>query len=282
LNILFDQNGIWKLDDYIMLDVENIDRAIEYVLSKFPQVDKIGIASNTNGVYEINLDFLKQFPNITHFKLFCFLAKSTDIQPIYYLKELQWLQWWSDNKVDISKFPKLNTLVCHYSDNIIFNNNNLSFLYLSYANKLSFLDKIPNLTRLELRNYSGIDLSGINHLSNLDELTIRLARKLIDIKDILECKNLCEIEFEGINKQVYLSILSKCENLKGLYLHMSIPNCLFLKEMKNIESFVCKEIEDNNLSPIFESTTLSYVYLYKYKRTYNYNKKDFEKRFPIK
>ena len=63
---------------------------------------------------------------------------------------------------------------------------------------------------------------------------------------------------------------------------MSIPNCLFLKEMKNIESFVCKEIEDNDLSPIFESTTLSYVYLYKYKRTYNYNKKDFEKRFPIK
>lgn len=265
-----------------MLDVENIDRAIEYVLSKFPQVDKIGIASNTNGVYEINLDFLKQFPNITHFKLSCFLAKSTDIQPIYYLKELQWLQWWSDNKVDISKFPKLNTLVCHYSDNIIFNNNNLSFLYLSYANKLSFLDKIPNLTRLVLRNYSGIDLSGINHLSNLDELTIRLARKLIEIKDILECKNLCEIEFEGINKQVDLSILSKCENLKGLYLHMSIPNCLFLKEMKNIESFVCKEIEDNDLSPIFESTTLSYVYLYKYKRTYNYNKKDFEKRFPIK
>lgn len=282
MNILFDQNGIWKLDDYIMLDVENIDRAIEYVLSKFPQVDKIGIASNTNGVYEINLDFLKQFPNITHFKLSCFLAKSTDIQPIYYLKELQWLQWWSDNKVDISKFPKLNTLVCHYSDNIIFNNNNLSFLYLSYANKLSFLDKIPNLTRLVLRNYSGIDLSGINHLSNLDELTIRLARKLIEIKDILECKNLCEIEFEGINKQVDLSILSKCENLKGLYLHMSIPNCLFLKEMKNIESFVCKEIEDNDLSPIFESTTLSYVYLYKYKRTYNYNKKDFEKRFSIK
>lgn len=65
MNILFDQNGIWKLDDYIMLDVENIDRAIEYVLAKFPQVDKIGIASNTNGVYEINLDFLKQFPNIT-------------------------------------------------------------------------------------------------------------------------------------------------------------------------------------------------------------------------
>ncbi len=282
MNTLFDKNGIWKLDDYIMLDVENIDRAIEYVLSKFPQVDKIGIASNTNGVYEINLDFLKQFPNITHFKLSCFLAKSADIQPIYYLKELQWLQWWSDNKVDISKFPKLNTLVCHYSDNIIFNNNNLSFLYLSYANKLSFLDKIPNLTRLVLRNYSGIDLSGINHLSNLDELTIRLARKLIDIKDILECKNLCEIEFEGINKQVDLSILSKCENLKGLYLHMSIPNCLFLKEIKNIESFVCKEIEDNDLSPIFESTTLSYVYLYKYKRTYNYNKKDFKKRFPIK
>lgn len=282
MNTLFDKNGIWKLDDYIMLDVENIDRAIEYVLSKFPQVDKIGIASNTNGVYEINLDFLKQFPNITHFKLSCFLAKSADIQPIYYLKELQWLQWWSDNKVDISKFPKLNTLVCHYSDNIIFNNNNLSFLYLSYANKLSFLDKIPNLTRLVLRNYSGIDLSGINHLSNLDELTIRLARKLIDIKDILECKNLCEIEFEGINKQVDLSILSKCENLKGLYLHMSIPNCLFLKEIKNIESFVCKEIEDNDLSPIFESTTLSYVYLYKYKRTYNYNKKDFEKRFSIK
>ena len=282
MNTLFDKNGIWKLDDYIMLDVENIDRAIEYVLSKFPQVDKIGIASNTNGVYEINLDFLKQFPNITHFKLSCFLAKSADIQPIYYLKELQWLQWWSDNKVDISKFPKLNTLVCHYSDNIIFNNNNLSFLYLSYANKLSFLDKIPNLTRLVLRNYSGIDLSGINHLSNLDELTIRLARKLIEIKDILECKNLCEIEFEGINKQVDLSILSKCKNLKGLYLHMSIPNCLFLKEMKNIESFVCKEIEDNDLSPIFESTTLSYVYLYKYKRTYNYNKKDFEKRFSIK
>lgn len=282
MNTLFDKNGIWKLDDYIMLDVENIDRAIEYVLSKFPQVDKIGIASNTNGVHEINLDFLKQFPNITHFKLSCFLAKSADIQPIYYLKELQWLQWWSDNKVDISKFPKLNTLVCNYSDNIIFNNNNLSFLYLSYANKLSFLDKIPNLTRLVLRNYSGIDLSGINHLSNLDELTIRLARKLIEIKDILECKNLYEIEFEGINKQVDLSILSKCENLKGLYLHMSIPNCLFLKEMKNIESFVCKEIEDNDLSPIFESTTLSYVYLYKYKRTYNYNKKDFEKRFSIK
>ena len=282
MNTLFDKNGIWELDDYIMLDIENIDSAIEYTLSKFPRVNKIGIASNRTNVYQINLDFLEKLPHITHFKLSCSLAESVNIQPIYYLKELQFLQWWSDNKVDISKFPKLNTLVCHYSDNIIFNNNNLSFLYLSYANKLSFLDKIPNLTRLVLRNYSGIDLSGINHLSNLDELTIRLARKLIDIKDILECKNLSEIEFEGINKQVDLSILSKCENLKGLYLHMSIPNCLFLKEMKNIESFVCKEIEDNDLSPIFESTTLSYVYLYKYKRTYNYNKKDFEKRFSIK
>jgi len=160
-----------------MLDVENIDRAIEYVLSKFPQVDKIGIASNTNGVYEINLDFLKQFPNITHFKLSCFLAKSADIQPIYYLKELQWLQWWSDNKVDISKFPKLNTLVCHYSDNIIFNNNNLSFLYLSYANKLSFLDKIPNLTRLVLRNYSGIDLSGIINRKIMESGTNNIAKQ---------------------------------------------------------------------------------------------------------
>ena len=282
MNTLFDKNGIWKLDDYIMLDIENIDFAIEYTLSKFPRVNKIGIASNTTDIYEINLDFLKKLPHITHFKLSCFLAESVDIQPIYNLKELQWLQWWRDNKVDISKFPKLDTLICHYSNNIKFDSKNLNSLYLSYSNQLSYLNKIPNLTRLELRNYSGKDLSGINHLSNLKNLTIRSAKKLIDIKDILECKNLYEIEFDGVNKQVDLSILSKCNNLRELYLHMSIPNCLFLKEMRNIESFVCKEIEDNDLSPIFECKTLSYVYLYKYKKTYNYNKKEFEKRFPTK
>lgn len=279
MNTLFDENGIWKLDDYIMLDAENINYAIEYVLSKFPKADKIGIASDVNGVYEVELGFLKKLPNITHFRLSCMLAKSVDIQPLYHLKQLQWLQWWSNDKVDISEFPKLSTFICHYSDDIKFDSSSLEFLHIAYAYQLSFVNKMSSLTKLELRSYSGENLSGIDCLENLNKLTIKQAKKLTSIKDVARCKNLQYLELESINKEIDLSILSKCENLKGLYLHTSIQNCLFVEGMKNIESFVCKEILDNNLSPIFESTTLSYVYLYKYKRTYNYSKEEFEKKF---
>lgn len=278
-NSLFDENGIWKLEDYMMLDAENMDSAIKYLSSNFPKQDKIGIASDVDGVYEINLDFLKKLPNITHFRLSCRLAKSVDIQPIYNLQQLEWLQWWSDNEIDISRFPKLKTLACFYSDNIKFSHNNLDYLHIVDAPQLAFLDKTPNLKKLELRSYLGEDLSRINHLNNLEDLIIKPAKKLINIEDITKCENLRSLELEGVNKQIDLSVLSKCENIKGLYLHMNIENCLFLKEMKKIESFVCKDILDNDLSPIFESTSLSYVYLYKYKRTYNYSKKEFNERF---
>jgi len=49
--------------------------------------------------------------------------------------------------------------------------------------------------------------------------------------------------------------------------------------MPETHSFVCKEIQDNDLLPIMNASKLSYVYLYKHKRGYNVSKQEFQERF---
>lgn len=280
MNDLFDENGIWKVDDYFLLDAQRLNKAISYLKNNHPNCCKIGISVNDySKEYFVDFQIIKNnFPEIKSFWMHCLLSEETDISPLYDLEHLEFVQWWAKKPLIIANFLKLECLHCIYPEKIHFESKKLKKLYITGAKSLLFLNKLPNLISLEIRDYKNENLSGIEKLIHLEDLTIRLAKKLLTLDEIKQCKSLKILTLENVNHNIDLSILSYL-NIEELYLHFSIKNCDFIKTMKYLTTFLCREIVNNDLSPMFASKTLLNAYLYKHKKSYNYTKEEFNRRF---
>ncbi|PJK07489.1 hypothetical protein CO614_05380 [Lysobacteraceae bacterium NML120232] len=278
---LFNNNGIWEIDDRIILDAGNFTKALATLGKKFKAATKLGIGaeSSPKGGHCLSLDFLKAFPRLTHFELSCNLASDANVSALYVLPDLQFLQWWSDSPLDISQLSRLERLSCFGETLPEAGSSTLRQLHIGGAKDLRFLQKLPALQNLELRDFSGSTLAGIVEAKQLRSITIKSSKRLDCIKALQQCPVLESLELEAIGKDVELSILASCKGLKELYLHIPIASCSFLRGMENLSTLVCKEVLDNDLAPIFESKTLRYVHLYKHKKAYNYSKQELQERF---
>lgn len=277
---LFGKNGIWIANDYTMLDANHLNKAIQYLKTTQINSTKIGISANDyNQEYAVDFNLIKDnFPKITDFWARCLLNKETDISPLYDLQYLQSIQWWAKTPLTITNFPKLETLHCIYPENIHFDSETLKKLSIVGAKNLLFLHQLPHLNSLEIKGYKGENLSGIENIPSLQHLSIQSAKKLFNLNEIKQCPSLKTLTLENMYKNIDLSALLH-SNIEELYLHIVVENCDFIKEMPHLMTFLCKEITNNDLSPMFMSKTLSNAYLYKHKKAYNYTKDEFETRF---
>ncbi|MDO5106144.1 hypothetical protein [Capnocytophaga sp.] len=276
---IFDKNGIMQTDDYLMFNAEELDKAMAYTRQKFPNHAKIGISSEDyRQKYDIDFEELTaNFPKMTHLWVSCQLSDATQVNPLYGLQKLVFLQWWTKTPFHLAHFPHLEGLACAFPDEITLESQALKELIISDCKNLSFVEKLPNLQRLELRTYKGADLQGLEIAKELTHLKINGARKLAQWSSLKACKSLKVIELESVS-EVDTSAFAGT-NISELYLHLSISDCGFVRQMKHLTTFLCKEVKDNDLSPLFTSETLKNAYFYKHKKSYNYSQSAFEERF---
>ena len=180
--------------------------------------------------------------------------------------------------INIEPFQHLKKLSCVDLGDSHLVNHFVRDIYVCGYRDLAFLKGIPNIEKLELRDFKNTSLNGIGVLDSLNSLIVKATRSLIDIHAIQNCCRLRRLEIECVPK-IDWSALFHCPQIKELFLRQVIPTCKFLDKMPEIHSFVCKEIQDNDLLPIMNAPKLSYVHLYKYKRGYNVSKRGFQERF---
>lgn len=280
MSSLFDKNGIWEANEFILLDAKNLQKAVSFLKKSVPNCTKIGISSESVKI-DFPIDFqliTNNFPHITDFWVHTELHKDTDISPLYALQNLQMIEWWTKTPLVTSRFVNLKTLSVIYPEIIDFQGNKINNLSISDIKNLDFLSDLPHINTLTIRNFKAENLLGIERAKNLEKLTIMGAKKLIGLDGIGSCKSLKALTLEHINKDVDLSSLANSE-ISEIYLHLSIDNCQFVQQMEHLNTFLCKEIKNNDLSPLFESKTLQNAYLYKYKKSYNYPESVFKQRF---
>lgn len=283
---LFNEHGIWRVfDDVLLLNVNELEKAVNYLSQKNPAAAHIGISAENDFKTAFLVDFdliYRHLPHIQSFWVRCSLHKDTDISPLYRFENLEKLTW-GENAIalELGKFPQLKKF---YFDGtkqhqIDFRNKQIRTLGVDGVADLSFLKDFPSVEKLILRAYRGTDLKGIGHLTRLNDLDILGAKKITDIQHLAECLDLEFFWFECFDKNLDLSPLS-ATNICGLYLHNAIKTCDFVWGMKGLKNITIKEVLDDDLLPLIHSETLEHVYLYKHKKSYNCSKKAFEERFP--
>ena len=282
MSSLFNEHGISRIEDVIFLNADQLDKSVATLKRKFPNHKKIGIGCDSDNFLNkkrvIKLDFLYDFPHIVHFDLSCLASLESDTKALYSLANLEYLQWRSNLPINIEPFQHLKKLSCVDLGDSHLVNHFVRDIYVCGYRDLAFLKGMPNIEKLELRDFKNTNLNGIGVLDSLNSLIVKATRSLIDIHAIQNCCRLRRLEIECVPK-IDWSALFHCPQIKELFLRQVIPTCKFLDKMPEIHSFVCKEIQDNDLLPIMNASKLSYVYLYKHKRGYNVSKQEFQERF---
>jgi hypothetical protein len=225
---------------------------------------------------------LLSIPHVVYLRSLPVLSEKSIIDPIYSLKNLQLLDWGdTKNTIQVSRFKNLKTLLCEGTENIILDKaNSISYLYFRRLKNLNLLPFLTGVKKLELRNFGGNNLNGIENLINIRELIIKTAKNLDDISEIVKCINIDSIEIENIKNTLDYSCLKKCKSITQLYLRVNIKSCGFISKMPILETFLCTgEIDDANLNPLFESNSLRSVYIKPFRKKYNKSQSDIEDRF---
>lgn len=279
---LFNKNGIWQASDWTLLDVQNLEKAVNYLAKNKPFITQIGVSAENDFKTKFMVDFAlikEKLPQVKQFWLRCLLSEKNDISPLYALENLEFLVWENTKiRLELGKFPKLKSFAFKFSQNIDFQNENITEITADDVDNLLFLKELPNLKTITFRVFKGENLNGIETAQNLENLTFYGAKKLTDIQHIALCKKLEFLELEYFDKELDLSPLSQTK-ISYLYLRNAIKTCDFVLKMSKLKRILIKEILDKDLSPLFASPSLKTAYLYTHKKSYSHSKKEFEERF---
>lgn len=274
---MFDESGVYDNGSYLCLDVSNIDTAINYV--KTNKIKDICINNFTEDKKKVDLTFLKDLAFLKKIYINSSLLEITGIEVLYDLEKLEDLVWFCEEALNIKKFNNLKSLAVLYPENMNFQSSTITKLEVSHLESIKYILGIVNLEVLTLRSYEGESIYHIDEFEYLNSLTMRVAKKLVNIESLNRCLKLQFLEFEKIRKDLELEPLSKCSNLAELYIYNKIKNCDFINNMKSINLLLCEEILSGELSPLFNNNKLRNVKLLGYKKYYNHSKKEFENRF---
>ena len=274
----FDDNGVWVNNGHIMLDPQHLSKGVAY--AREHRCTHIGIYDFIRARHHVDLSFLLEMPYVRSFQLDCGLADSVDLTPLYHLPRLCSLHICGQVKeVDLSRFPCLKRLECLFQPGVMFSSTTITSLKVAGAPRLDFLSGLPNVTTIQLTYYKGSDVHGVRCASRLRDFTAHSARNLVDVSELQQCAYLRSVDLEGVPRRLNYNVLGECPNLGSLYLDGVIPSCEFVSKLKNLWAFSCREIANDDLSPLMKSSSLSSVCLSRYKRTYNYSQHDVETRF---
>lgn len=204
------------------------------------------------------------------------------------LHELRFLGF-SDNSrdtIDLSNFPKIETLAADHSSRLqgLVNANSLKSLSLTkYNPKAKNVTELSNLTKLKDINLfitNIISLDGIQNFTALNKIHIYRAPKLEQAAALPKLKKLEEIEMESCKTFMDYSALSNVTSLKELKLFKcgDISSLSFIKSLNNLEffSFWGTNVLDGNLTWLEDIKDDHYV-SFDNKRHYNHKVEDFKK-----
>lgn len=183
-----------------------------------------------------------------------------DNQVVNSLHKLKFLGF-ADNKkdvIDLSNFPKLESLACEYSSRLKgleTCKNLISLVLTGYKTKSKSLFELPLFLELErffLLKTDITTLKGIERFSNLKYLEIFRASKLETIEVLQTLSNtLEEVQVEQCKKINDFETLGKVKSLKKIILSESgeIKNLAFVKELPHLEfvSFWGTNVLDGNI-----------------------------------
>lgn len=280
---LFNEYGIWQTLDHTLLDVRRLPEAVAYLAKNKPLITHIGVSSENDfkKTYQVDFELIRNnFKNIKNLWVHCVLSEDTDISPLYGFERLEVLLW-GEQKVPISlgKFSQLREFSFEAKKHKVdFSGSGLFSLEVLGGSDLNFLTRVPKLQKLTLRGYNGEDLKGIEHLKYLEDITIRGAKKLNNLKNITQCHQLKVFCLEYVAKNLNLSWLSST-NIEYLYIYNAVGTCAFVEKMQRLEYLMIKEVLDNDLTLIFNNNTLKEVYLLVHKKSYSHSKAELLQRF---
>mgnify|MGYP003521774595 FL=1 len=273
----FNGFGISMVDDVVYIDADNMAPGIEFL--KRHAFDKIGIYCEDKRPRTIDFSFLEYFPETTYLRSMPKLSNRSTIEAIYKLKGLRHLEWTDTNlPLHVSRFKQLDVLACEGDAKIPREEaRQVSLLVLWRARDLQLLSSLNSVRKLELRNFLGDDLSGIEQAPFLESLMLKVAKKLNQIDDIFKCERLKIFEADSVSKTLNYDPLIHCDKLSEIYLRSGARSCKFLSDARSVLVFwCCGVIEDGDLDPIFLSRTLKHVYINPFKKFYNRNKGEIE------
>lgn len=237
-------------------------------------------------VFMPDLEILRFCPTLKYLKI-CpsyNTLKTVDFSPLYELPEIKYLNCQNiyGNKsqfiseIDYSRINGLVNLFV-YVNNGTLNYNKIETLksfgvggFKGERNDLTDLFCSRELDTLSLNECRIRSLNGLENSPKLQCLYIYNNRSLFDISALSKVKNtLKALRIENCYKIKDFSILRELGNLELLELSGNnvLPNLNFLKNMKNLKTFVFNmNVLDGDLS---QCLNLSYVYSEKNRKHYN-------------
>jgi len=239
----------------LIIESSKLDACIKYILEENIKTITINCFQ---GYDLLNIDFLSELSNVLE-GLHLPETKFNN-QVVNTLHNLRYLGF-ADNKkdvIDLSNFPKLESLACDYSSRLkgLGSCKKLKDLTLTgYKTKSNDLSELPLF--LELRGLSLFKtdittMQGIERFSNLKTLEIFSASKLETLAPLQALSNTIEeIQIEQCKKIKDFETLGKLHSLKKIILSESgeLKTLAFVKELPLLEfiSFWGTNVLDGNI-----------------------------------
>jgi hypothetical protein len=151
---------------------------------------------------DLDLSWLKDFPNTYGLEIMLNPSKNSCIDSLYDLHNLQYLVYFGYDKKPLDHFclQSLKSLYTHYdtsqldgdsSFQHLINLDSLKLWHIKKQTDCSFFGKLPRVKELELAWAKSLEsLDGVEHLDELEIISVRNCSLLKDISALLKCKNL--------------------------------------------------------------------------------------------
>lgn len=240
----------------LWIDSERIEDCLSYYRSN--NIDSIGV-NPVRGYSLKNLDFIKQFSEITELDIVYPPDGPFDLSPIQTLRDLRSLIISGPVALKLEIFPKLEVFRGGWQPKLQLKGcDKLRILDLSgykpKAKNLDDLPRLPSLRELSLVQSPLINLSGVECFEGLKKVELAYLTKLcslnnlhqiqgLEVLDCQKCRKLTNHEKVRALKNLKVLRFNDCGEIQDLDFINDIPN---LKEFR----FVNTNIVNGDLTPL--------------------------------
>lgn len=217
----------------------------------------------------VDFSLLAQVPFLEDLGLSPNLAfkRITNFEAIYELSQLKKLSAYDYKQLDLSKFPKLETLFVMDSRGLK-NWESLAELRHTWITKLrtgdlSFLAGLRQLSQLRLTQAASKSMSGLDSIQALAKLEISHCSKLEAIEALPA--SLVDLKIKKCPRLVDLSFLAKHASLETLYVDV-MQDVGFVPGLRHLSYIGFENVLDGDLNPLVKSASLRNVGFYPTKR----------------
>jgi internalin A len=228
-----------------------------------------GGVNTGSGPPVIDLSLLNEVPFLTDFGISDSvpLKQITGFDTIYQLSKLKKLALHTYKRLDLSEFPKVETLFVTDAPGLS-NLETLSELRYARISKLrtedlSFLSGTRKLTELWIIRAAGKSLRGLDSSPALSTLDISYCSKLQEIKTLP--KSLVKLKIKKCPKLRVLSFLAGHPTLEFLYVDV-MRTVDFVPGLRRLSYIGFENVLDGDLQPLVKSASLRDVGFYPAKR----------------